>query len=515
MIARAAKQELDPAGPRPAETVPLFELRNVSKAFPGVKALDGVSFGVWPGEVHMLLGENGAGKSTLMKILCGACRADSGEFYYDGKIVEVNSPVDARRFGIAVIFQEFSLVPYLDIAQNIFLGREFKSRIPGIIDRKRIYREARRVLDWIGFDIDPKTPVHKLGVAQQQMVEIAKALSQDARILVMDEPTAALSDRETERLFALMRQLQARGVAIVYISHRMAEVFALGDRITVLRDGQKVGEAAPAETSPDGLVRMMVGRSVDMTYPRNFVEKAGDIVLEVKDLCASSGIRDINLVVRAGEIVGLCGLVGSGRTEVARAIFGADPVSSGEVRVFGRIRRGGPDDRSGEGVALIPESRKAEGLALIRTVGDNLAIAGLRNLFPSGLFSPRKAKRSGEALVSRLRIATPSVNQTVGLLSGGNQQKVVIGKWLAAKARLFIFDEPTRGIDVGAKAEIFALIDGLVAQGAAVLMISSEQAEIVHICDRAYVMRGGRIAGELSRAELSEESIVKMGMHYD
>jgi ribose transport system ATP-binding protein len=514
MIGNAAKQMTEAAGPRPVETVPVFELRNVCKAFPGVKALSDVSFSVWPGEVHMLLGENGAGKSTLMKVLCGAYRADSGEFYYKGDMVEVRSPADARRFGIAVIFQEFSLVPYLDIAQNIFLGREFKSRIPGLIDRRRIYSEARRVLDRIGFDIDPRTPVHKLGVAQQQMVEIAKALSQDARILVMDEPTAALSDRETERLFALMRQLQQRDVAIIYISHRMAEVFALGDRITVLRDGQKVGQVLPGETSPEQLVRLMVGRTVDMSYPRRFSDVPGEVMLEVNNLCASNGIQGINLVVRAGEIVGLCGLVGSGRTEVARAIFGADPVTSGEVRVFGMVRSGGPDEAAASGMALIPESRKAEGLALIRTVGDNLAIAGLRKLFPSGLFSPRKAKRSGEDLVRRLRIATPSVNQTVGLLSGGNQQKVVIGKWLAAQARLFIFDEPTRGIDVGAKAEIFALIDDLVAQGAAVLMISSEQAEIVHVCDRAYVMREGRIAGELSRADLSEENIVKLGMHH-
>ena len=369
--------------------------------------------------------------------------------------------------------------------------------------------------DLIGLDIDPRTKVHTLGVAQQQMVEIGKALSQNARILVMDEPTAALSDRETERLFAVMRQLQAKGVAIVYISHRMAEVFALGDRITVLRDGKLVGRARPGQTTPDALVRMMVGRTVDMSYPRNFAEKPGEIALEVKGLCARNGIRDIDLTVRAGEIVGLCGLVGSGRSEVARAIFGADEITAGEVRIFGKARRGGPDAAAFAGVGLIPESRKTEGLALIRTVADNLAVAGLPKLFPNGLFSPRRAQRSAEEVIKRLRIATPSPNQSVALLSGGNQQKVVIGKWLAAGTRLFIFDEPTRGIDVGAKSEIFALIDQLVADGAAVLMISSEQAEIVHVCDRAYVMRGKRIVGELSRSELSEENIVRMGMHHD
>lgn len=506
---------LETPAPPPAAGTPLLELRGISKTFPGVKALDDVSFAIWPGEVHMLLGENGAGKSSLMKILCGAYQADAGEYFHKGERIEIRSPADARRFGIAVIFQEFSLVPYLDIAQNIFLGREFPSRIPGLMDRRRLYREAKVVLDRIGLDIDPRTKVHSLGVAQQQMVEIAKALSQDARILVMDEPTAALSDRETERLFAVMRQLQKKGVAIVYISHRMAEVFALGDRITVLRDGKLVGRARPGETSPDELVRMMVGRNVDMSYPRRFATERGEAVLEVRGLAAKNGIRDIDLVVHAGEIVGLCGLVGSGRTEVARAIFGADEVTAGEVRIFGRAKTGGPDASVFAGVGLIPESRKTEGLALIRTVGDNLAVAGLPKLFPRMMFSPGRARRAAEDVVRRLRIATPSTNQNVAVLSGGNQQKVVIGKWLAAGTRLFIFDEPTRGIDVGAKSEIFALIDQLVAEGAAVLMISSEQAEIVHVCDRAYVMRSKRIVGELSRSELSEENIVRMGMHDD
>jgi len=500
--------------PAAAEAAPLFELRGISKSFPGVKALDDVSFAIWPGEVHMLLGENGAGKSSLMKVLCGAYTADGGEFFLDGRKVEMSSAADARKLGISVIFQEFSLVPYLDIAQNIYLGREPKGWMPGTIDRSKILRDARALLATIGFDIDPSTPVHTLGVAQQQMVEIAKALSQDARILVMDEPTAALSDRETELLFAMIAQLKAKGVAIVYISHRMAEVFSLGDRITVLRDGKKVAEAMPGQSSPDELIRLMVGRNVDTSYPRNFASEPGPVVLEVSNVSAANGIRDIDLVVRAGEIVGLCGLVGSGRTEVARAIFGADATTAGEIRIDGQLRSGGPDRASRMGIALIPESRKAEGLALIRSVGDNLVVAALQKLFPRGLFVPQRARQESGGLVKQLRVATPSTKQPVGLLSGGNQQKVVIGKWLAAGARVFIFDEPTRGIDVGAKAEIFALIDGLVARGAAVLMISSEQAEIVHVCDRAYVMRDGGIVGELSREQLSEENIVRMGMHY-
>jgi ribose transport system ATP-binding protein len=504
---------VQPAGSA-AMTVPLLELRGISKEFPGVKALDDVSFAVWPGEVHMLLGENGAGKSSLMKVLCGADSADSGEFYYKGDQVSISSTADAQKLGIAVIFQEFSLVPYLDIAQNIFLGREPPGRIPGTIDRRRILRDARRILDSIGFDIDPSILVAKLGVAQQQMVEIAKAISQNARILVMDEPSAALSDRETELLFGLIARLKADGVAIVYISHRMAEVFALGDRITVLRDGRRIDEIRPGDASPDQLVRMMVGRTVDMSYPRHFAEKPGKVLLEVKGLAAASGISGIDLEVRAGEIVGLCGLVGSGRTEVARAIFGADKVTAGEIIFDGQRTSGGPDQAARRGIALIPENRKSEGLALLRSVADNLVVSALRKLFPSHLFEPRRAQRVADGLVKQLRIATPTSRQIVGLLSGGNQQKIVIGKWLATGAKLFIFDEPTRGIDVGAKAEIFALIDRLVADGAAALMISSEQAEICHVCDRAYVMREGRIAGQLSRSELTEENIVRLGMHH-
>ncbi len=494
-------------------TAPLFELRGISKSFPGVRALSDVSFDIHAGEIHMLLGENGAGKSTLMKVLCGAYRADLGDFRHRGQPVQIRTPADARRFGIAVIFQEFSLVPYLDIAQNVFLGREPRGALPGTIDRAAMHREARRLLDGLGVSLDTRTKVHALGVAQQQMVEIAKALSQDARILVLDEPTAALSDRETEHLFAAIARLKAQGVAMVYISHRMAEVFALGDRISVLRDGRKVGAFLRGEATPDALVRLMVGREVDMNYARGFCEAPGPAALEVRGLSAANGVRDASLVVRTGEIVGLCGLVGAGRTELVRAIFGADAVTSGEVRIFGAPMRGGPQQARALGAALIPESRKTQGLALIRSVGENLVLAGLQRLFPRGWYVPATAGAAADAQVERLRIATPGTRQLVQFLSGGNQQKVVIGKWLAAGARLFIFDEPTRGIDVGAKAEIFALIDGLVKAGAAVLMISSEQSEIVKVCDRAYVMRGGRIVGELGRAELSEENIVRLGMH--
>jgi ribose transport system ATP-binding protein len=493
--------------------VPLFELRGISKEFPGVKALDDVSFEIRAGEVHMLVGENGAGKSTLMKILCGAYRADRGEFFNNGGPVTIHGTGAARKFGIAVIFQDFTLVPYLDIAQNIYLGREFASRVPGFIDRRRIYAEAKRVLDGIGFDIDPREPVHSLGVAQQQMVEIAKALSQDARILVMDEPTAALSDHETEKLFAMIARLKAKGVAIIYISHRLSEVFALGDRITVLRDGRKIADLLPKETTPDQLVTLMVGRPVDTTYTRPARPAPGEVALEVKNLSGPSGFSDVNLTVRAGEIVGLCGLVGSGRTEVARAIFGADRVTAGEIRLFGELIADSIEAATRRGMALIPENRKTQGLALARSIGDNIVLAGLRKMFPAGIFVPRRALKAARAVIDKLRIATPTPRRPVDTLSGGNQQKVVIGKWLNADAKFFIFDEPTRGIDVGAKSEIFRLLDGLVHNGAAVLMISSEQIEIVHICDRAYVMRSGRIAGELAPHELTEANIVRLGIH--
>ncbi len=491
---------------------PILELRSISKFFPGIKALDQVSFDVFSGEVHMLLGENGAGKSTLMKVLCGAYQADAGEIYYQGQPVKIANPSDARALGIAVIFQEFSLVPYLNIAQNIFLGREYPGKIPGAIDHARMHAEARHWLDVLSLHIDTHTLVHTLGVAQQQMVEIAKALSQNAKILVMDEPTAALSDRETTLLFEMIRKLQSEGVAIVYISHRMAEVFSMGDRITVLRDGKQVGSANPKTTTPDELVQMMVGRRVDMAYARNFTSKPGEVALKISNLCSDNGISDISIEVRQGEIVGLAGLVGAGRTEVARAVFGADPVTSGTVEIFGKNRTGEPFHSVEMGLALIPESRKTEGLALIRSVEENIILSGLHKLFPSTWIQVKKAQQISQDLISRLRIATPSGKRAAMVLSGGNQQKIVIGKWLTTDSKIFIFDEPTRGIDVGAKSEIFALIYKLVEDGAAVLMISSELSEIVNVCDKAYVMREGRISGLLEKSELTEENVLTLGM---
>ena len=503
----------DPTPSEPSTTAPLLELRHVSKTFPGVQALGDVGLEIRAGEVHMLLGENGAGKSSLIKVLCGAYRADSGEFLHHGQPIEIASPADARRLGIAVIFQEFSLVPFLDLAQNIFLGREPRHRLSPLVDRDRMHREAAGILASLGLDYDTHALAVDLGVAQQQMVEIAKALSQRARILVMDEPTAALSDRETDALFAVMRQLRAAGVAIVYISHRLNEVFELGDRITVLRDGRRVAGLDVADASPDQLIGLMVGRAVGAVYTRRHFAAPGEPALEVRGLRTATGVDGVDLVVRSGEIVGLSGLVGAGRTEVARAVFGADPIAGGEVLVFGTRIEGGPELIAAQGVALIPENRKHEGLALKRSTQDNLLAASLWKLFPRGGYRARRAVDRARELIARLRITPAEPRRHARVLSGGNQQKIVIGKWLAAGCRLYMFDEPTRGIDVGAKSEIFALIEELVAQGAAVLLISSELSEIVHVCDRAYVMREGRVRGELARSDLSEEAILRLAMH--
>jgi ribose transport system ATP-binding protein len=395
----------------------------------------------------------------------------------------------------------------------VFLGRERLTRI-GTLDRRRMHAEARRLLDSLSADADTRTPVHRLGVAAQQAVEIAKALSQRARILVMDEPTAALSEREIAALFETIRRLQRDGVAIVYISHRLHEIFTIGDRITVLRDGRKVATADPSQTTLDELVHLMIGRQVDTTYRQRFCERPGAPVLEVRDLRAASGVHDASLEVRAGEIVGLAGLVGAGRTELARAIFGADRVVGGSVRVNGMAVAAGPTAASRAGMGLVPEDRKQQGLALMRSVQDNLLVAGLRRLFPRGWYRPAVAAGVAGELVGRLGVKTPSTRRLTRLLSGGNQQKVVIGKWLNAGSRFFIFDEPTRGIDVGAKAEIFRLMEDLVARGAAVLMISSDLNEIIAVCDRAYVVRDKTIVGELCRADLSEENILRLAMHH-
>lgn len=491
---------------------PLLRLANIRKSFPGVHALRNASLDIHAGEVHVILGQNGAGKSSLIKVLCGAYIADGGDIEFGGKKVSVRGPADASALGVAVIFQEFSLAPYLDIAQNIFLGREQGFMRLGLVDKAAMRRAARDILRQLGLDYDPATFAADLGVAQQQMVEIAKALSQNARILVMDEPTAAISEREADRLFEVIERLKRQGVAIVYISHRMKEVQALGDRITVMRDGAVVDSFQRGQVSAEEMVRAMIGRSLD-SLSRREPRPAGAVVLAARHL-RTAKLADISLEVRAGEVVGLAGLVGSGRTEVVRAIFGADPLTAGDLEFDGAPLAARPDRSARKGMALLPEDRKREGLALPLAVRDNATAASMWRLFRRGWFSPATAERVCADLIGRLKVATPGSAQLVRHLSGGNQQKIVLGKWLAAGSRLFMLDEPTRGVDVAAKAEIYRLIDELVRDGAAVLMISSELPELLHLCDRAYVMRDYRIVGHLDRDNLSERAILDLAVHH-
>jgi len=490
-------------------------MKNISKAFPGVQALDNVSFDLYPGEVHVLVGENGAGKSTLMKILAGAYERDAGEIIIEGEIQTKWGPMIAKAKGIAMVYQEFNLVPFRSITENIFLGRE-KRRAGIFLDKDAMHREAREQLESIGVQVDTRLPVMNLGVAQQQMVEIAKALSLNARILVLDEPTSALTVREIEQLFDTIRRLKNQGVGIIYISHRLEEAEIIGDRLTVLRDGQHIGTRHIAEVTVDEIVKMMVGREIKEMFPRHYREP-GEVALRVKDLCTSDKLRNVSLEVRYGEIVGLAGLVGSGRTETARAIFGLDPHTEGVIEIMGKeIRDITPSTAVEMGLGLLPEDRKRDGLFLILPVKNNIVMASLRKLFPNGFLNLRKEHQVAKEYVERLRVQPPSLERPVRYFSGGNQQKIVIGKWLATNPKILIFDEPTRGIDVGAKAEVHALMDRLANEGNAILMISSELPEIMGMSDRIYVMHEGTIAGEFPRNTSAEEIIrCAMGVNHD
>ena len=492
----------------------ILEFKGVSKDFPGVRALDKVDFDLKKGEVHALVGENGAGKSTLIKILAGVYPPTEGDIYYKGEKITVRSPKEGIDLGVSVIYQEFNLVPYISVAKNIFMGREpHRKWLPFFIDYHRLYSDAKEILQSMSADIDPKTKVVDLGVAQKQLVEMAKAFSVKASILVMDEPTAALTDREIKELFRSIREFKKKGISIIYISHRLEEIFEIADRITILRDGKVVETMKADEVKDlDHIIKLMVGRSMTAYFSREFLKEKGEVALEVKDLSRKGLIQDVNLCVRSGEIVGLAGLVGSGRTELARAIFGVDPHETGEIYILGKKVSTNPAKSIALGLGFLPEDRKAEGLALILPVRENIMMASLRRVFPLGLINPRKESRLVNEYVRTLRIATPSILRIAKFLSGGNQQKVIVAKWLSTQAKIFIFDEPTRGIDVGAKAEIHQLMNELVKQGAAILMISSELHEVLNMSDRIYVMRGGRIIKELPREEANQEVILRYAM---
>ncbi len=487
-----------------------LEMRGISKTFPGVRALDNVDFQVRRGEVHALVGENGAGKSTLMKILAGAQMADTGSIVVDGETVVIDSPQKAMTLGISIIYQEFNLVPFLSAAENIFLGREPKSSIPGFVDFKTMYAESQRLIDDLGVSLDIQTPVNKLSVAQQQMVEIAKATSRKSTIIAMDEPSATLTEHELIRLFDLIARLKSQGVSIVYISHRLEEVFQIADRVTVFRDGHVVGTKPVGELDRESIIQMMVGREIKQQIPKEITEP-GSVVLELKNVTRKGVIENISFQVRAGEVVGLAGLVGAGRTEVARVIFGADPYDSGEIYLNGNILKvKGPRDAIRSRIGLVTEDRKALGLILGMAVRENITLANLDSISSLSFIQQGKERAVAKKYVNDLSIKTPSIEQHVQNLSGGNQQKVVLAKWLFTDSKVLIFDEPTRGIDVGSKVEIYQLMNQLAASGAALIMISSELPEILGMSDRILVMHEGQIAGELTREEATQEKVMHL-----
>ncbi|MGW0734907.1 sugar ABC transporter ATP-binding protein [Streptomyces sp. NPDC002851] len=497
----------------------LLRIEGIRKSFPGVVALDEVDFALRPGEVHALLGENGAGKSTLVKLLCGTHRPDRGRILIDGQEVRVHGAQDAERLGIATIHQEFNLVPDLTVAENIFLGRQ--PRRFGLVDRGRMEREAAALLERVGIDLPARARVRELGVARRQMVEIAKALSLRARVLVMDEPTAVLTSEEVDRLFRIVRTLRADGVAVVFITHHLEEIAALADRVTVLRDGRSVGEV-PASTPRDELVRLMVGRSIEQQYPRERPDASAvdpqladgdELLLSVRGLTRAGVFHDVSFEVRAGEVVGLAGLVGAGRTEVARAVFGADPYDAGRVEVRGApLPRHDVTAALAAGLGLVPEDRAGQGLLPDASVQENLGLVTLRSATRAG-FVDRGGQRAAAAEVAeRLGVRMAGLGQRVRTLSGGNQQKVVIGKWLLADTRVLILDEPTRGIDVGAKVEIYRIVNRLTAAGHAVLMISSDLPEVLGMSDRVLVMAQGRIVGELTADEADQDSVMALAV---
>jgi len=491
----------------------LLEMKGITKLFPGVKALDDVNFNLNRGEVHILLGENGAGKSTLMKVLAGAYTPDSGSLVIDGKPVDHFNPRHAQSLGVGIIYQEFNLVPYLDVAHNIFIDHMPVKWGGLMLDHGKMHRDSAALLNGLNMHVDTHALAHDIPVAQQQMVEVAKALTHQLKILIMDEPTASLCDREIEQLFRMIKELTAQGIGIIYISHRLQEIPLIGDRITVLRDGKYIGTTEVAETSTARMVTMMVGREVDCLFCRDYQPK-GELALKVEDLSSRiTGLRHINLSVHRGEIVGLAGLVGSGRTELARAIFQVDPHDEGKIELLGNaLGKADPRVAIRRGLALIPEDRKRQGLALILSLAENVVIASLSRLFPHGFIQRRKEAETVSHYVKDLRIATPGIGQLAQNLSGGNQQKAVLAKWLCTEAEVFIFDEPTRGIDVGAKQEIYAFMDRLAQEGKAVLMISSELQEVTGLCDRVYVMRGGAIVAEFDRTEATQEKIIDYAM---
>lgn len=489
----------------------LVDMEGIDKSFPGVHALDQARFDLRPGEVHALVGENGAGKSTLMKILAGIYRKDAGRILYQGAEVDIPNPRAAQHLGISMIHQELNLMPHLTLAQNVFIGREPRQGVRFMLAEQKINSQTQALFDAMHLRLDPKTKAADLTVAKQQMVEIAKALSFNSQVLIMDEPTAALTESEIEELFRIIRELRERGVGIVYISHRLEELKQIADRITVMRDGRYVDTVQAADVPISRIISMMVGRTIYESAPEVPDVIDPDVVLEVRNLNRGNAIRNVSFQLRRGEILGFAGLMGAGRTEVARAVFGADPVDSGEIYIHGRqVHIKSPGDAVAHGIGYLSEDRKRYGLAVGLDVESNVVLASFEKFLDAkALVNRSRIRTTAQHYVEALSIKTPSLQQQVKNLSGGNQQKVVIGKWLTADTEVLIFDEPTRGIDVGAKSEIYRLLNDLAAQGKSIIMISSELPEILRMSHRIVVMCEGRITGELTAAEATQERIME------
>jgi rhamnose transport system ATP-binding protein len=487
---------------------PLVDLRGIRKTYGGVHALSDVSFAIGRGETHALVGENGAGKSTLVKVLTGVIQPDAGSILVDAEPQRIGDPQAAYRLGIVAMYQEPTVFPDLSVAENVFAGRHPRGPLHTVAWR-RMRAEAGRILDELGVDFGPETPVRGLGVADRQLLEIAKALSSSARLLIMDEPTAALSPNEVDRLFTTVRGLRDRGVAIIFISHRLEEVTAIADTVTVLRDGTHVATRPASLLAHDEIVRLMVGRSLEALFPKEDAE-IGDVVFKAEGLRRRGVFSDVSFELRRGEIVGLAGFVGAGRTEVARALFGIDRIDGGRITIDGRrFRPRSPRAALSRGLAYLPEDRLNQGLVQQMSIARNASMAVLPKLTPGGLLRPRRERALARTFMEQLRIRATSVTQVVRSLSGGNQQKVVLSKWLAASPRILILDEPTHGVDVGTKADVHRTISGLAAQGLTILLISSELLEVLGMSDRVLVMREGRLVADLPREEATEERVIE------
>ncbi len=488
----------------------ILEMRNIDKSFPGVHALNDVSFDVRRGEVHALMGENGAGKSTLMKVLTGIYTKDSGTILFEGKEVEFHNAREAQEAGIVIVHQELNMMGHLTVAQNIFVGREFKKGI--MIDDKKMNEEARKLFKRLNIDIDPTETMSRLTVGKQQMCEIAKAISHDAKVIVFDEPSSALTEAEISELFKIIRDLRSQNIGIVYISHRMDEIKVITDRVTVMRDGSYVGTLITKDSTKDDIVNMMVGRVIyEEPKSHSMVPPDAPVVLKVEHLNAGRLVQDVSFELRKGEILGFSGLMGAGRTETARAIFGADPKESGDIYINGKlVQIHSPQDAVKNGIGYLSEDRKRYGVVVQKTVSENTTMASLERYIRSFFIDKKAEKETAEDYVGQLSIKTPSVDQLVVNLSGGNQQKVVLAKWLVRNCDILIFDEPTRGIDVGAKSEIYKLMNELAQQGKSIIMISSEMTEILRMSDRILVMCEGKKTGEIAIEDATQEAIMNL-----